>query len=205
MRVFAVEVPVGAAPVGATRSGERNRHILSTFRLEGLHFQTEKELEDTADGLDAQEKSAPSEKKGHARNAGRRKRRIRDIVVIKATAPTSASCELPILAILSKSPEEGMRTLAVVREVASSVWFPKLTEDDGEACYSKSRKKIVSSVIRWARQNLVMKAELYPPDNGGCKAGVWKATAKGLARAKNHGGDWAARYTVHDGIIIIRD
>jgi hypothetical protein len=165
----------------------------------------EKELEATADVLDAQEKSAPSKKKGRARNAGRRKRRIRDIAGIKATAPTSASCELPILAVLSRSAEEGTRTIVVVREVASSVWFPKLTEDDREACYSRSRKKIVSSVIRWARQNLVMKAELYPPENGGCKAGVWKATAKGLARAKDHGGDWAARYTVHNGIMIIRD
>ena len=160
--------------------------------------------ESKADELDAQKNPASSKDTGSGRNLGGR-RRIRDIVGIKATAPTSASCELPILAVLSRSADVEMRALAVVREVASSVWFPNLTEDDREACYKRSRKKIVSSVIRWARQNLVMKGELYLPGNGECKAGVWKATAKGLARAKDHGGDWAARYKAHDGIIIIRD
>ncbi|MFI5420241.1 MAG: hypothetical protein ACHQ1H_04680 [Nitrososphaerales archaeon] len=171
-------------------------------------MEEEKELEiakeSTADELNAQKKSASSKDIGSARNLGGR-RRIRDIFRIKTTAPTSASCELPILAVLSRSAEKGMRALIVVREVASSVWFPELTEDDREACYNRSRKKIVSSVIRWARQNLVMKGELYLPGDGECKAGVWKATAKGLARAKDHGGDWAARYKAHDGIIIIRD
>jgi hypothetical protein len=128
--------------------------------------------------------------------------KTKEILVIKATSPTTVSCELPILFVLSGSPEKGMRALTVVREVASSTWFAKLTDQDRESRYPLSRKKIVSTTVRWARENLALRGEIYLPGNE-CKAGVWRPTSKGVARAKEYEGKWTPKYTTHNAIIIL--
>ncbi|MDA4130368.1 MAG: winged helix-turn-helix domain-containing protein [Thaumarchaeota archaeon] len=129
------------------------------------------------------------------------KNKKKEILGIRATSPATAACEIPILTVLLKAPEKGIRALTVVQEAASSIWFPKLTDDDREARYSRSRKKIVSTTVRWARENLTLKGEIFAP-GAECKAGIWRATSKGLARAKEQREEWTAKYTVRDAIII---
>jgi hypothetical protein len=121
----------------------------------------------------------------------------REILDIRAISPTTVSCEIPILTVLNTSPEKGLAALAVVREVSSSNWFPKLTDEDRNARYPHSLRKIVSTTARWSRENLVLKGELHLPGDD-CDPGVWKATSKGRARAKEHRGKWIPRYTTHD-------
>jgi hypothetical protein len=132
-----------------------------------------------------------------------RKKR-KQIVSIRATSPAPAACEIPILLVLSRNPEKGVRAKIVVQEVASSSWFPKLTEDDRQARYVRSHKKITSTVIRFSRENLVLRGEIFAPESE-CREGFWRATPKGLERARMHGGEWIARYNVHDDAVIIED
>src|SRR5579862_4462535 len=71
------------------------------------------------------------------------------ITRVNAKAPTSSSCELPILYELLKDPQLGIATKIVLQEVRSAKWFGKLTDDDKNACYPGSKKKIVDSVIKF--------------------------------------------------------
>ena len=135
------------------------------------------------------------------KSRGATRNRKKEIVGIRARSPTTASCEIPILLVLSRDPIQGTRALTVVREVSSSIWFPKLTGDDREARYIHSHKKIVSSVVRWCRENLVLRNEIFPPGYE-CRAGTWRSTPKGLARAKENATQWTPRYTLHDAVII---
>src|SRR5579872_871313 len=135
--------------------------------------------------------------------AGSGDRISKQIVRVRARVPAYSACEVPILVVVSRMPENGVRALSVVREVASSAWFPQLTDEDRNARYPASRKKIVSTVIRWARENLVLKRELYPPGEEGAEAGTWRATTKGLARATGQCSDWTAKYNFRDALITI--
>jgi hypothetical protein len=131
-----------------------------------------------------------------------KERKSKEILAIEAMSPTTSSCEIPILSVLRNFPDMGMPAHTVVREVASSIWFPKLTEDDREARYVHSLRKIVSTTVRWARENLALRGEIHLPGDG-CEAGIWIATQKGLARVKEYEGRWLSRYTLHDAVIIL--
>ncbi|MFI5421378.1 MAG: hypothetical protein ACHQ1H_10470 [Nitrososphaerales archaeon] len=119
--------------------------------------------------------------RGNGKQSKKKKRK--ETVSIRATSPASAACEIPILSTLSRNPEEGVRAKTVVEEVASALWFPKLTEDDRRARYVRSHKKIVSTIIRWSRENLVLRGEVYAPGSE-CTEGFWRATPKGTVARK---------------------
>jgi len=95
---------------------------------------------------------------------------------------------------------EGMPTRIVLQEVRSEKWF-KLTDDDLKARYPKSRRKIVDSVIKYARKNLVLKGQILPVGEN-VPIGTWRATRIGLARYAVEWKEWKPRYSTHDAIII---
>src|SRR5580700_1052668 len=76
------------------------------------------------------------------------------ILCVRTKSPAASSSEFPILCILSKSPDLSMRARDVLREALR--WFPDLTKEDKNARYPGSRKKIVPSVIKWSKKNLVL-------------------------------------------------
>jgi len=129
----------------------------------------------------------------------RRTRGTKVITRIKARAPTSSACEIPILSVLFRAQEAGMPTRTVLQEVRSAKWF-KLTDDDLKARYPKSRRKIVDSVIKYGRKNLVLKGQILPVES--VAIGTWKATRIGLARYAMEWKEWKPRYSTHDAIII---
>ena len=71
---------------------------------------------------------------------------------ISSRAPARNSAEVPILDVLSKFQASGIKTKLVLREVRSPRWFPDLNEEDLAALYSRSRKNIVDSVIKYSRK-----------------------------------------------------
>lgn len=93
-----------------------------------------------------------------------------------------------------------MRAGDVLREVVK--WFPELTEEDKNARYPESKKKIVPSVVKWSKKNLILRGEIFPPRVAN-EPGVWELTQKGLARAKNEAAGWNARYTLHTDAVIV--
>jgi len=124
------------------------------------------------------------------------------IVRISAKAPAASSPEIPILCVLSKAPESGLTTKFVLQEVKSKKWFSRLDDDDCSARYPGSKKKIVDSVIKFARKNLVIKGDIYPAGEGGKPIGVWRITPKGADKAELLRALWTPRYAVHDALII---
>jgi len=129
----------------------------------------------------------------------RQDRPIKVITRIRARAPACSACEIPILSTLSKAAETGMLTKVVIKEV-STKWFSRLSEDDRNARYPESRKKITQTIIKFARKNLVMKGEIFPV--GGVPLGIWRATQKGLERGLREKDGWRARYSLHDSVIV---
>jgi len=136
--------------------------------------------------------------KNTSTKSGRTKSR-RVIVRVRTRAPAASSPEIPILSVLLKSPDNGMSTRTVIKEVTRR--FDRLSEDDRRACYPESRKKIVDSVIKFARKNLVMKEEIFPAGEKN-PIGVWKITPKGAEKVIALEESWRPRYSVHDAIII---
>jgi hypothetical protein len=121
------------------------------------------------------------------------------ILCVRSRSPAASASETPILCVLAKSPGHSMRARDVLREVAR--WFPELTEEDKTARYPGSKKKIVPSVIKWSKKNLVLRGEIFPP-RVASEVGAWELTEKGLQRAKEGAGVWRATYSVHDAILI---
>ncbi|HXQ92931.1 MAG TPA: hypothetical protein VN739_07970 [Nitrososphaerales archaeon] len=122
------------------------------------------------------------------------------VTKIMARAPTSSACEIPILSVLFKEQLTGVPTKTVLQEVMSEKWF-KLSDDDLKARYPKSRRKIVSSVIKFSRKNLVIKGQILPVGEE-VPIGTWKATRIGLARYAMECKEWTRKYSTHDAIII---
>jgi len=106
-------------------------------------------------------------------------------------APTHSSCEIPILNVLTKSPILGVRTDLVLKEVESK-WFKELTTTDLGAVYPESRRKVVDTIIKFSRKNLVEKGQIHPA--GVEYFGIWKATQAGIGRAMKEGGNWIPKY-----------
>ena len=124
------------------------------------------------------------------------------IVRVKSKAPAACSPEIPILHVLSRAPDAGVSTKLVLQEVSSAKWFDKLSADDRNARYSGSKRKIVDSVIKFARKNLVIKGEIFPAGDGGKPIGVWRITQNGMDKAEYLGGRWTPKYSDHDDVII---
>ena len=122
------------------------------------------------------------------------------IVRVRTKAPTASSPEIPILSVLAKSIDDGVPTRIVIKEVLGC--FDRLTDDDRKARYPGSKKKIVETVVKFARKNLVMKDEVFQAGEGGKPIGIWMITPKGVERAASLGANWKPRYAVHDAIII---
>lgn len=78
------------------------------------------------------------------------------------------------------------------------VW--ELSDDDRSALFTKSRRRVVDSVIKFSRKNLVIRGEMYPVGPG-IPAGTWKATEKGLHRFAKEKDGWTPRYRIHDAIL----
>jgi hypothetical protein len=74
-----------------------------------------------------------------------------------------------------------MPTKTVLQEVRSAKWFGKLSEDDLEARYPQSKKKIVDSVVKFAKKNLALKGQVFPLGKD-VPYGTWKITRKGSER-----------------------
>ena len=129
-----------------------------------------------------------------------RKKKI--FVSAKTRAPERRSSEIPILCILAKSPTLGQHTKVVLKEVESK-WFKELTELDLKTVYSESKKKIVETIIKFSRKNLVVKGEIYPVSEE--NFGTWRATARGIERALKEGGSWTPKYVDIDSMIEAKD
>ncbi|HXQ91792.1 MAG TPA: winged helix-turn-helix domain-containing protein [Nitrososphaerales archaeon] len=120
---------------------------------------------------------------------------------VRSRAPTASACEIPILRVISRAPDKGVSTKEVLEEVRSAKWFRELNDDDRRARYPASGKKIVDSVIKFARKNLVMRGEIYPAGEG-MPIGVWRITPRGVDMAAIQEVHWKPRYSTHDAVII---
>jgi hypothetical protein len=134
----------------------------------------------------------------------KRTRVAKIIIAVRATSPSATSPEIPILRILDKNPKNGVRTRSVLREVSSGVWYPKLNDDDRRARYPASKKKIVESIIKFAKKNLVLKGEVHPV-NKDQPLGIWRITQTGQARSAMEWHDWSPRYATHEDAILIEE
>ena len=128
---------------------------------------------------------------------------------ITSSAPTSTSCEIPILVTLLEG-RSGFRLSAkkVIEELTITSrqrWFPELNEEDLQARHSSSKRKIVEIAIRFARKNLELKEELYPLSDKH-PAGLWEVSMKGkmsLSVWANRGHDqWRANYSIHEDALV---
>jgi len=106
-------------------------------------------------------------------------------------APAHSSCEIPILSVLAKSPNLGLRTKIVLKELESK-WFKELTTTDLGAVYPQSRRKVVETIIKFSRKTLVEKGQIHPATGG--KFGIWKVTQAGIDRTMKAGGGWIPKY-----------
>jgi hypothetical protein len=96
----------------------------------------------------------------------------------------------------------GLQTNVVLMEVAST-WFKELTETDLKAVYRESKKRIVETIIKFSRKNLVDKEEIHPVSEE--NFGTWKATSKGIERALKEGGSWLPKYVEVHSMIEAKD
>ncbi len=128
------------------------------------------------------------------------KRSTKITVQIRAKAPASSSCQIPILSVLSKAPVNGMLARDVLKQVKGL--FGDLEEDDLAARYPSSKKKITDTVIKFCKKNLAMKNQIYQTGHEGIPIGIWKITRIGQARAAMEIGGWKPRYTRHDAILV---
>ncbi|MDA4130445.1 MAG: hypothetical protein OK457_06715 [Thaumarchaeota archaeon] len=119
-------------------------------------------------------------------------KRKKNFVPAKTRAPASTSPEVAILSILERSPLSGIRTHVVLQEIKTK-WFPELTGTDKSAIYPASRKKIVDSIIKFAKKHLIMKGQVFPPSSEN-PVGIWRVTSLGIERAQKENGSWVPKY-----------
>ncbi len=80
--------------------------------------------------------------------------------LLKVRGPARRNPEIPILCVLAKSPKLGLEC-RFVREELKRKFYPTLTLEDLQARYQKSGKKIVDSIIKFAKKHLVIRGEVY--------------------------------------------
>lgn len=129
---------------------------------------------------------------------------LKILTKIRAKAPASSSCELPILWALSNHKTNGIRANEVIKQVKNL--FDELDEDDLRARYPSSEKRITDSVIKFSKKNLTLKGQIYPVGEDALPIGLWKITRKGSERAAMVSEDeWKAKYSIHDAILVESD
>jgi len=69
--------------------------------------------------------------------------------------------------------------------------------------YPESKKKIVETITKFSRKNLVGKGEIHPVSGG--NFGTWTATSKGIERALKEGENWVPKYVEIDSMIEVKD
>jgi len=119
------------------------------------------------------------------------KARKKRFISTTTRAPKHSSCEIPILSVLTKSPILGVRTDVVLKEVEAK-WFKELTTSDLGAVYPESRRKVVDTIIKFSRKNLVEKGQIHPA--GEENFGIWNVTQAGIDRAMKESGNWIPKY-----------
>ena len=120
------------------------------------------------------------------------KRKKKNYVPAKTRAPASNSTEISVLSILSEQPTYGMPTHTVLYKVETES-FRELTELDTKAVYPESKKKIVDSIVKFAKKHLIIKGHVFPPSEDH-PVGVWWATPLGMERARKENSAWAPKY-----------
>jgi hypothetical protein len=128
-------------------------------------------------------------------------RKVKATIIGAAKSPARSNPELPILSILARSPQTGVKVGDVLKEIRSARWYPELTENDLTARYKGSKKNVVNTVLKYGRKHLVERRELLPPGVEN-PAGTWKITEKGLERLQREGGGWKPKYAVYLDRII---
>ena len=133
----------------------------------------------------------------------KKQKRVRALSLVKVLGPARRNPEIPILQILSTSPKLGL-TCKFVREQVKQKYYPKLSSEDLEARYQTSGKKVVDSVIKFAKKHLAMRGQIYPigPD---CEKGTWKITPLGVERMLKEDGAWAPQYSEYFACVPIED
>jgi len=96
-----------------------------------------------------------------------------------------------------------MPTAAVLREVREK-WYPALDAEDLSAIYPESRKKVVDTVVKFARKHLVAKGQVYAPSEEN-PVGTWHATSKGIERAFTEREGWLPRYVEVHSLIVYKE
>ncbi len=128
----------------------------------------------------------------------KRKRTVERSVI--ATLPARSAAEIPILLLLSSSPEGEMTTKSVLHELRNGKWFSELRMEDKEVVYEKSRKNALDTILKFSKKSLVIKKQVFPV--GEVEVGVWKITESGIDRARKEGASWRATYSEHHAIEI---
>jgi len=123
---------------------------------------------------------------------------------ITSRAPQRNSAEVPILVILSRCPASGIKTKIVLEEVRSARRFPGLSEEDLHALNQHSMKRVVDSIIKYSRKQLVLKGQIYPIGEN-CQVGIWKITNLGVERVLKEGLDWIPTYSERPAVVLDYD
>ena len=119
--------------------------------------------------------------------------------LIRIRGPSRRNPEIPILCVLSRSPKLGVEC-RFVREELKRKFYPALSLEDLEARYQKSGKKIVDSVIKFAKKHLVLRGEVYEVGRT-CKRGTWQITALGLERMLKEKSAWVPKLSEYLGYV----
>lgn len=135
----------------------------------------------------------------HKKQAPREGQR-KEYAIGTARCIAGGNAEIPILRLLSKSPQ-GVRTSIVLKEIRAPAWYPMLSETDLSARYPSSKKNCVDTVIKYSKKSLLEKGEVCAPDQV-AHAGIWRITEKGLVRLQKDGGRWEPRYKMHGGRLV---
>jgi len=163
----------------------------------------------TFDGNPTYSKSDQSNKRREKTKERKRKKKQRLWRLVSSKSPTVSSCEIPILvALQEKGSGHRLSARKVIDELTSisrERWFGELCDEDLQARYSESKRKIVEITIRFARKNLELKGELYPPSDKH-PAGGWESTMKGQMRLGawivRREKSWTAKYSLHKNAVI---
>jgi hypothetical protein len=121
--------------------------------------------------------------------------------LLKVRGPARRNPEIPILCVLSKSPKLGLKC-RFVREELKRKFYPALTLKDLEARYQKSGKKIIDSIIKFAKKHLVLRGEVYALGTL-CNRGTWKITPLGLERMLKDESSWFPKYSEYLGYVPV--
>jgi hypothetical protein len=136
------------------------------------------------------------------KNSAKRKS-TKKIISISAVSPSCSSCSIPILSVLAREPNKGMRAKNVIREVKG--WFSDLGVSDVEARYPKSKKRITETVIKFCKKNLTLKNKIYRAgiEVGCVPLGLWKITPEGMKNLEKEKAAWKPKYSIHKDAILI--